>query len=49
MKRKYESPETDIVEIEQHLLSGTSGSGFTEGETGNVGVGKGEYDPEDAW
>ena len=45
MKRKYESPEMNVVEVElqRQLLSG---SGFTEGETDtSIGTGSDTVDP----
>ena len=44
MKKKYETPEMGIVEIElqQQFLAG---SGFAEGETGSAGTGSGTVDP----
>lgn len=47
MKKKYETPEMGIVEVElqQQFLAG---SGFAEGETGSSGTGSGTIDPGEA-
>ena len=44
MEKKYVSPKMDIVEVElqQQFLAG---SGFTEGESGELGTGSGTEDP----
>ena len=45
MKRKYESPEMNVVEVDlqRQLLSG---SGFTEGDTDtSIGTGSGTGNP----